>query len=99
MKTGREYQKLRFGCGKIGEVYHTHVRGKLKDLFGGTKLGEAEKIFDQLATADVKDYGEKLSVADVADKLGIPDACGRTSCEGNSPLRSRTTEERVDGAR
>jgi|CXWL01.1.fsa_nt_gi hypothetical protein len=52
LKTGRRYQELKFDCGEIEMIFFTQIRGKLKDIFAGDKLNEAQAIFEQLSVAD-----------------------------------------------
>jgi hypothetical protein len=52
LKTGRRYQELKFDCGEIETIYRSNLRGKLRNLFGGSRLKEAEQVFDKLSKAD-----------------------------------------------
>jgi hypothetical protein len=54
LKTGRRYEELKFDCGEIESIFLSEVRGKLKDVFGGKKLIEAQAVFDRLTHADAE---------------------------------------------
>jgi hypothetical protein len=52
LKTGHGSQDLKFHCSEIETIYNNNIRGKLRSLFGGSKLKEAEGVFNELCQAD-----------------------------------------------
>lgn len=53
MKSGPEFQQLKFSCGDIGQIYYRNIASKLGNWFvGQQKLEEVEGIFAALTDAD-----------------------------------------------
>jgi hypothetical protein len=52
LKTGFGYQKLKFDCGKIHQIYDKRISSKLGKWFQKKKLAEAERVFNNLTYAD-----------------------------------------------
>ncbi len=52
LRTGSGYQSLKFDCHEIDVIYRQHLGGKLRSLFFGNRLIEAQAIFEQLSAAD-----------------------------------------------
>jgi histone H3/H4 len=77
LKTGFGYQKLKFDCGEIQNIYHKRISSKLGEWFQRKKLSEAKKVFDELTTADAEMvsfvfkevFGKLSEFANKAEKL------------------------------
>lgn len=53
MKSGPEFQQLKFSCGDIGAVYYRNIQSKLGAWFSDQrKLEEAQGVFEKLTDAD-----------------------------------------------
>lgn len=54
LKTGKQYQVLKFDCSEIETIYHFKIAGRLGNIFAGKKLEETKKVFERLTQADAE---------------------------------------------